>query len=224
MTLAAKKIFEEVYLVNNHIATKNLVAGEKVYGEELVKISGTEYRWWNPYRSKIAAAIKNGLKEFPVKPESKILYLGSAEGTTISHLSDITGDKGLIFGVDINAKTMQKFLYLCEKRKNLLPILADANRPETLKEYLQGTKVDVLCQDVSQKNQAEIFLKNARMYLKPSGKGLLSVKARSISQTKTFKQIVKNEEKKLENEFSIIQTIDLNPFETDHAMVFCEKK
>lgn len=224
MGLLAKQLFEGVFEINSHIATINMVPGEKVYGEELVKVGAVEYRWWNPYRSKIAAGIKNGLSELPAKSGSKILYLGSAEGTTISHLSDIVGEKGIIFGVDLNAKVMQKFLYLCEKRKNLMPILADANRPETYKEFLQRTKVDFLFQDISQKNQAEIFLKNCHMYLKTDGRAMLSVKARSISQSESFKKIVRNEAKKIEKEFTITHEINLEPFETEHALLSCEKK
>ncbi len=217
-------LFEGVYLIKNHLATKNLVPGERVYGEELVQVDGVEYRWWNPYRSKIGAGIKNGLREMPAKNGSTILYLGSAEGTTISHLSDIVGEKGLIFGADINAKVMQKFIYLCEKRKNLVPILADANKPETYKEHLGKMKVDFLFQDISQKNQAEIFVRNAKQYLKRQGQAMISIKARSINSTKPFKKIVEEESAKLKQLFQIKQTINLAPFQTDHALVVCERK
>ena len=115
-------------------------------------------------------------------------------------------------------------MYLCERRVNLVPVLADANQPESYKEYFGRDKVDFLFQDVSQKNQAEIFLKNSRMYLKPGSKAMLSIKARSISQTDPFKKIVDNEKNKLEKEFEILQVINLEPFEKEHALILCERK
>lgn len=51
----------------------------------------TEYRAWNPFRSKLAAAILGGVDKIYMKPGSKVLYLGAASGTTVSHVSDIVG-------------------------------------------------------------------------------------------------------------------------------------
>jgi len=219
-----KKIFPEIFLIYKKLATKNLVLGQKVYGEELIQFEETEYRFWNPFRSKIAASIMKGLKKFPIKKGSKILYLGCAEGTTVSHLSDIVGERGVIFGVDISAKVMNKFLYLCTNRKNLIPILADAQNPESFKEEISGIKMDVLFQDISQKNQVEIFLKNCRMHIKGRGSCILTIKARSISSVKDPNQIIETEVKKLEKELKIIQKIPLAPYEKDHLLVYCEKK
>jgi fibrillarin-like rRNA methylase len=50
-----------------------------------------EYRVWNPFRSKIAAAIVGGIENIYFKPGSKLLYLGAASGTTVSHCSDLVG-------------------------------------------------------------------------------------------------------------------------------------
>lgn len=219
-----RKIFDGVFLAYNKIATKNLLPGKKFYGEELVKINETEYRFWNPDRSKISAAIKNGLKSFPIKKNSKILYLGCAEGTTVSHLSDIVEQKGLIFGLDISAKVMNKFLYLCSERQNLVPILADAAQPQTYKQELSGFKIDVLFQDISQKNQVKIFTENAKMHLKPKGKALLTIKARSISSTEDPKKIFKHEINEMKTYFNIKEIIRLDPFQKDHLLLSCEKK
>ncbi|MCH7902715.1 fibrillarin-like rRNA/tRNA 2'-O-methyltransferase, partial [archaeon] len=153
-----KKLMEGVFGIENKLATQNLVEGKKVYGEELIKVDDKEYRLWNPHRSKVAAAIKKGLKSLEIGKGSQILYLGAAEGTTISHLSDIIGENGVIFGVDISARSMRKFVYLCEQRPNMVPILADASQPMSYKEHMAGFSMDTLVQDVSKKNQAEIFL------------------------------------------------------------------
>ena len=222
--LSAEKIMEGVFKISHFIGTQNLVPGKNVYGEELLRIQGAEYRLWNPNRSKTAAAIKKGLRKLHIKKGSKILYLGAAEGTTISHLSDIVGEEGLIFGVDISERSMRKFIYLCELRKNLVPILSDASQPMTYKEHLEGIKIDALFQDVSQKNQAEIFLRNARTHLKKGGYGFLAIKARSISASEPVGKIVDEEVSKLHDDFKIIDVINLEPFEKEHAMVYCKKK
>lgn len=51
----------------------------------------TEYRVWNPFRSKLAAAILGGVDKIHIKPGAKVLYLGAASGTTVSHVADIVG-------------------------------------------------------------------------------------------------------------------------------------
>ena len=219
-----QELFPGVFSGATRLFTANAVPGTKVYGERLVKESGIEFRQWDHFRSKLAAAIKNGLKELPIKPGSNVLYLGAAEGTTISHVADIIGEKGIAFGVDVSERVMRKFILICEQRENIVPILADADNPQTYKEYLEGKKIDVLYQDVSQKNQAEIFLKNSGCFLHKGAHGLLAIKAKSISQEKKVEEIFEQETAKLEEQFKVKQVINLKPFEKDHVMVLCEKK
>ncbi len=216
--------FPGVFLFGNKILTKNLVKGQRVYGEGLLNCNGGQYRTWIPNRSKLGAAIRNGLKELPIKEGSKILYLGCAEGTTVSHLSDIVGKAGIIFSLDISERSMRNFLQLCKSRENLVPIIASANKPDEYKEYLAGTSIDLLFQDISQRNQAEIFVKNAQQFL-PKGKfGMISIKARSISSTESPAKVFEEEIEKLKGTFEIIQTVKLAPFEKDHWLVYCKKK
>src|SRR5690242_18883460 len=77
------------------LATQNLIKCNSVYGEKIIKIEDVEYRLWDPFRSKLAGAILKGLDEIPVKESSKVLYLGASTGTTVSHDSDIIGNKGI---------------------------------------------------------------------------------------------------------------------------------
>ncbi len=219
-----QELFPGVFSDATRLFTANAVPGTRVYGERLVKESGVEFRQWDAFRSKLAAAIKNGLSEMPVKPDSNVLYLGAAEGTTVSHVADIIGEKGIAFGVDVSERVMRKFILICEQRKNIVPILADAGNPKTYEEYIEGKKIDVLYQDVSQKNQAEIFLKNSGCFLRKGAHGLLAIKAKSISQQKPVNEVFENEISKLKEQFNIKQVINLKPFEKDHVMVLCEKK
>eukprot|EP00793_Prasinoderma_coloniale_P000288 PRCOL_00005272-RA len=84
------------------LVTKNLVPGESVYGEKRISTEAegakTEYRVWNPFRSKLAAAILGGVDNIWMKPGSKVLYLGAASGTSVSHVSDLVGPDGVTGG------------------------------------------------------------------------------------------------------------------------------
>lgn len=218
-----KEAFDGIFEREGKLFTKNLVPGAKVYGEKLVVDNGVEYRQWDPFRSKLAAAVKNGLAEIPLKQGSNVLYLGAAEGTTLSHVSDIVGEKGTVFGVDVSERVMRKFIGLSEQRKNVIPIIADANRPWAYQDFVAGKKIDLLYQDVSQKNQARIFLKNAEYFLVKGSPGMLVVKVKSISQESDVQGILGKELAILSGAFKLKQTVNLKPFEKDHALVLCEK-
>src|SRR3989338_2505182 len=202
--------------------TVNLVQGQKAYDEKLVMQDGTEYREWDAFKSKLAATILKGSPNTGLRKNAVALYLGSASGTTVSHVSDIVGSEGLVFAVDIAPRVMRDLIFLCYKRKNIAPILADANKTDLLKERI--CTVDAVYQDVAQKNQVEIFLKNVDLFLKNGGYALLTVKARSIDVTKNPKQIFKEVKEKLEKTLTIIDYRELQPFQKDHCMFICKKR
>lgn len=189
------------------------------------KFSGRE-RNWDPYHSKASAAIINGLKNFPVKPDAKILYLGIADGNTASHFSDIIGENGVIIGVDISASPFKKLLVLCDERKNIMPVLADANKPEEYAEYVEEIgRVDVVYQDLAQKTQADILIKNARLFLKKNGFAVYMVKALSIDVTERPSVTFAKEIEKLEKAgLGVLERISLEPFEKGHACLLCRLK
>ena len=200
------------------LATENLVPKNQVYNEKLVKIKGTEYRIWNPFRSKLAATIMNGLRDFPFMQKSSVLYLGVSTGTTISHISDIVGQNGIIFGIEHTSRVARDFLdRVASHRKNIIPIIQDARKPQ---EYFSVfKKVDVVYVDIAQPDQTDIAINNCKMYLKSNGYLFLVIKTRSIDVTKDPKKVISNEIKKLESLFEIKQTINLQPYDKDHAIV-----
>lgn len=181
-----KEIFPGIFEFQNKIYTLNSVPRSRVYGEHLLDEEGKEYRSWNPYKSKMAAAILKGLKEMPVKRNSRILYLGAANGTTVSHFSDISTD-GVIYAVEISVRAMSDLFEVCRTRKNIIPILADAGKPE--KYALMVNDVDFVYQDISQKDQVGIFIKNMDRF--SVNKGMLMVKARSIDVSMHPKKYLK---------------------------------
>lgn len=203
------------------LATENLVKGNQVYKEKLITKKGIEYRLWEPFRSKLAAAIMNGLDVFPFKNKSTVLYLGVSTGTTISHISDIVGPSGIIFGVEHSSRVARDFLdRVAMHRKNIIPILQDARKP---KEYFSVFgKVDVAYVDIAQPDQTEIAITNCKMYLKKNGYLFLVIKTRSIDVTKPPRQIINEEIEKVKENFDVLQTIDLHPYDKDHAIVIAK--
>jgi len=200
------------------LATENLIPKNQVYNEKLVKIKGTEYRIWNPFRSKLAATIMNGLRDFPFMQKSSVLYLGVSTGTTISHISDIVGQNGIIFGIEHTSRVARDFLdRVASHRKNIIPIIQDARKPQ---EYFSVfKKVDVAYVDIAQPDQTDIAINNCKKYLKSNGYLFLVIKTRSIDVTKDPKKVISNEIKKLESLFEIKQIINLQPYDKDHAIV-----
>lgn len=205
------------------LATENLVPGNQVYKEKLVYKNKIEYRLWDPFRSKLAAAILNGLNTFPFKEGSTVLYLGASTGTTVSHISDIIGPRGIVFGVEHASRVARDFLdRVASHRKNIIPVMQDARRP---KEYFSVFgKVEIIYCDIAQPDQTEIAISNCKQFLKKNGILFLVIKTRSIDVTKSPKRIVEEESEKLEELFNILQTIDLYPYDKDHAMVIAEMK
>ncbi len=216
-----ESIFQGVYKKGGLILTLNAVPGEKVYNERIVKEGGEEYRAWDPFRSKLAAAIRKGLKNFPFKKDSKVLYLGASTGTTISHLSDIVGGEGEIYSVEISAEPMKSLLRLCEKRENVIPIHADARKPG---EYEEVGTVEVIYQDVAQPDQDDILINNAKKFLIKGGMAMICIKSQSIDVTKQPTTVFKEVLGKLEKEFEILEKIKLEPFDKDHLFVVLRNK
>jgi fibrillarin-like pre-rRNA processing protein len=200
------------------LSTLNLVPGNQVYREKLVKISDEEFRAWDPFRSKLGAAIMNDLQVLPIVRKSRVLYLGVSTGTTASHVSDIVGSSGIVFCVEHTSRVAREFLdRVASHRSNMIPILQDARKP---KEYfaVYGT-IDVVYVDIAQPDQTEIAIMNCKMFLKKSGYLMLVVKTRSIDVTKTPSEVTRMEAKKLKNDFELVQEIDLAPYEKDHSML-----
>lgn len=201
--------------------TKNFVPGQKVYTEKLVKQDGMEYRQWIPEKSKLGSAVYNKSSQIGIKPGSSVLYLGAATGTTCSHVSDIIGDEGELYALDFGPRTQRKLVFLSETRSNMTCLLEDAKCPEDYCDKVP--QVDVIFQDVAQRDQSGIFLKNIKYCLKPGGFGLLAVKARSIDVKRRPKEIFDEVRRQLEKEVVIVDSRSLEPYEKDHYIFIVKK-
>jgi len=205
------------------LCTRNLVEGESVYGEKRVSVEqadGTkiEYRVWNPFRSKLAAAIIGGVENVWIKPESTVLYLGAASGTTVSHVSDMVGPKGIVYAVEFSHRSGRDLINVAKKRTNVIPIIEDARYPAKYR-MLVGM-VDVIFADVAQPDQARIVAINAHHFLKNGGHFVISIKANCIDSTAAPEAVFAREVNKLREErFKPSEQITLEPYERDHAVV-----
>lgn len=202
------------------LVTPNLDKGNSVYGERLIRDEDMEFRQWDVYRSKLAAALYKGMQNFPFTAGTRVLYLGASTGTTVSHISDVIGTNGILFAVEPAVRVARELLEnVATRRHNIIPIIEDGRRPRSY--YSIFGTVDVIYCDIAQPDQTEIAIENCRVYLRNEGVLLLVVKARSIDVVKDPRAVIKEEAKKLESKgFNIKQIIDLEPFDKDHGMIY----
>jgi rRNA 2'-O-methyltransferase fibrillarin len=142
----------------------------------------TEYRVWNPFRSKIAAAVVGGIGNIYIKPGSKVLYLGGASGTTCSHVSDLVGPNGSVYAVEFSKRSGRDLVNMAKKRTNVIPIIEDARHPQKYRMLMP--MVDVIFADIAQPDQARILGHNAEMFVKNRGHFMISIKASCVDSTK----------------------------------------
>ena len=219
--MKVEKLFDGVFMVDGKLATINLVPGVRVYNEDLVSHDEKQYRLWTPYRSKLAAAIMKGLKDLGIRKGSHVLYLGAATGTTPSHVSDIVGEKGLVYCIEISERSMRDLLKICEVRHNLLPILQDARNTE---QYRDDVGVaDCIYMDVAARDQDEILLRNADL-LTMGGYAYVAIKSQSIDVSKDPQQVFLDFLKAVSVKFDVIQEIDIEPYDKMHLFVVLKKK
>jgi rRNA 2'-O-methyltransferase fibrillarin len=190
------------------LCTRNMTPGESVYGEKRISVDqvtnnedGTttttkiEYRIWNPFRSKLAAGILGGLDKLYFKPGAKVLYLGAASGTSVSHVADIVGPTGFVYAVEFSHRSGRDLVTMASKRHNVVPIVEDARQPSRYRMIMP--MVDAIFADVAQPDQARIVAMNAEYYLKVGGGILISIKANCIDSTEAPEKVFANEVEKM---------------------------
>jgi fibrillarin-like pre-rRNA processing protein len=218
----------EIYQValedrTHRLATRNLTPGRAIYGERLVHFKKIEYRVWDAFRSKLAAAITKGMRILPIRPEIRVLYLGAASGTTPSHVSDIVGEKGHVYCVEFASRSLRELVdNVASYRLNMSPLLEDARFPERYAMFIPERVECVYC-DIAQPEQAKVLADNADMFLKPAAWALLAVKAQSIDVTKAPREIFRQEARVLKKRsFDVKEIIDLEPYDKAHAMIVAQ--
>lgn len=207
---------KRLHRVSGRLATENLVPGQRVALEELYP-GARELREWKPKTSKLAAAIRTGLLVEPLADQPRILYLGAASGTTVSYLSDLFPN-GTIYAVEFSRDPMIDLVLLSRSRPNIVPILADARDPDAYAPYLPP--VDLVFQDVAQRDQVEIFAKNCLLST-AKAQLLVAIKTRSIDVAAPTAKIVAQARSQLAERMRIVQELRLDPYERDHVFFSC---
>ncbi len=203
--------------------TRNLDKGNRIYGEKLVFYKGIEYREWDPYRSKLAALLlENPISNF-LSEDINCLYLGASSGTTVSHLSDIA-KSGVIYSVEFAERSIRQLIQNTSRRKNIIPILDDARYPQNYAKSIFSS-IDLIYQDVSQPNQAEIALTNCNYYLKENGLLIIAIKSQSIDSIQKSEVVYAQEKKVLEKAgYNILESINIHKYAANHIVLIVKRK
>jgi len=184
-----------------------------VYGERVVR----GHRVWDPYRSKLAAYYYLG-GDVCLEPSMRVLYLGAAHGTTVSHVADYVE---VVYAVENAYTPMRDLLAVALRRKNIIPLFADAAGPASYAPLVE--EVDILFQDVAHPDQAGIARKNAP-FIRRGGTALIVVKARSIDVTEKPADIVRDFSEEMEScGMPARRVIWLEPYHRDHAILECPR-
>jgi rRNA 2'-O-methyltransferase fibrillarin len=153
-----------------------------------------------------------------IKPGATVLYLGAASGTTVSHVSDIVGATGRVFGVEFSPRVGREFVALAKLRPNIIPIIEDARHPQ--KYRILVPMIDCLFSDVAQPDQARIFAVNAEMFLKNNGFFMICIKASCVDSTIPATHVYESETQYLKKHgFAPEELIELDNYHRAHAMV-----
>ena len=204
-----------VFREGRDLYTVNANPGVRVYGETLRTVGGVEYRQWDPFRSKLAAWLLRGAPGDLLNGVRSALYLGGAHGTTESHLSDLCPEAS-IYVVEKSPTAFPRLLALARRRRNLLPILADAQLPERYRADVG--EVDLIYQDVAQRDQVRIFGENAEACLSGRGRGLLMLKVRSVTQRRPAAVVVRESRAALARHGLTIEAeVPLAPYAREHV-------
>jgi fibrillarin-like pre-rRNA processing protein len=174
-------------------------------------------RVWDPFRSKLAALYYTGTG-IELTHDMRVLYLGAANGTTVSHVADYTDT---VYAVEFAPRPMQDLLEVARRRENIVPIMADATRPEQYAPLVEA--VDLLYQDVAQPDQATIAIRNSA-FLKRGGHLILMLKTRSVDVRKEPALVFRETLDALATSGLLAtESIWLEPYHHDHAAIVCRK-
>jgi fibrillarin-like pre-rRNA processing protein len=192
------------------------------FGEDLVYRDGETWRPWEAKRSKVAAGVLKRLSQIGIREGDTVLYLGAAHGYTATFIADIVGPRGVVFSLDFSANVVRDLLRKSRARPNMIPVLADAKRPDSFAYRVTGA--DVIIMDIAQRDQVAIFLRNVERFLRPEGFGILALKARSVDTSRAPKDVFKEAYKEIEKHVKVVDYRELDPFEKDHAIFVVKKQ
>lgn len=188
--------------------------GEPAYGEPVVD----GWRRWDAHRSKLGATLELGL-DTGIAGGDSVLYLGAANGTTVSHVADFAGPT---YAVEFAPRPVRDLLDVAEARETLFPLLKDARKPETYAHVVESG-LDAIVQDVATRGQADVALAN-RQFLADDGRLVAAVKARSEDVTEAPEDVFERVLDQLREGYEVLATERMEPFHDDHLAVVATPK
>jgi len=162
--------------------------------------------------------VKLGIKSWPFRGDSRVLYLGAGAGTTVSYVSDIC-PRGQVLAVEFAPEPFRSLVELARARSNVFPILADAWDPSAYAAQV-GPPVDVVYQDVAQRDQWAIARRNVDVHMDPGGWLLLVVKARSVDVSMAAPRVFEGVAGQAAADgYRVVETVDMDRFDEGHAVL-----
>lgn len=183
--------------------------GEPVYGEP----TADGWRRWDPHRSKLGAMLEKGI-DTGLGDGDSVLYLGAANGTTVSHVADFAGPT---YAVEFAPRPTRDLVSVAETRERLFPLLKDARKPETYAHVVESD-VDAIVQDVATRGQARVANEN-RQFLADDGTLIMAIKARSEDVTRSVEDVFDAVLETLGDQYVIDARERLEPYHDDHLAV-----
>tara|TARA_Y100000741_G_scaffold312312_2_gene256754 strand:- start:2828 stop:3469 length:642 start_codon:yes stop_codon:yes gene_type:complete len=181
------------------LATKNLIPGNSLFDEKIIQKSDSEFIEWNPYKSKLAASIRNGLQIFPISQNMNVLFVTDIFDSTILHLSNIVGNDGKIRYIS-NQKDIPENI---SKIPNIIKFDYEKENADK--------KFDFLYLDIQDNSFLEKTILYMKKFLKNNGFSIIFLKKESKidSNKKGVKWLIEQSSglKKIE---SIIQNLNKN--------------
>jgi fibrillarin-like pre-rRNA processing protein len=184
--------------------------GDPVYGEP----TDGAWRVWDVRRSKLGALLDRGVDIGFTGSDDRILYLGAAAGTTVSHVADVAGPT---YAVEFAPGPMRELLDVARERELLFPLLADARQPSEYAHVVES-ELDVIVQDVATRGQAAVALAN-RQFLAEDGRLVLAIKARSEDVTADPEAVFEDVIEELEDGYEVLSRTSLERYHADHLGV-----
>jgi fibrillarin-like pre-rRNA processing protein len=188
--------------------------GDPVYGEP----TDGAWRLWDARRSKLGAMFEKGM-DTGLRGGDGVLYLGAANGTTVSHVADFAGPT---YAVEFAPRPVTDLVDVAEGRDRLFPLLKDARKPSTYAHVVESG-LDAVVQDVATRGQGRVANLN-RQFLADHGRLVAAVKARSEDVTASPDDVFEDVLATLEAEYEVLETERLEPFHDDHLGVVARPK
>ena len=204
------------------LATLNNADVNKIYNEKLIEMDGKQYNIWNPYTSKLAAAIVNGMEIFPILKKTQILYFDTTVDKTLNHISDIIGVNGRIFVVRDIIENSKKFLEDDSNNRTNVVSITQEKKSIPAKFVPNIETVNVVYVDIAQNNETDVAIQNCKNYLINGGFLMLVVPTRKIDFANNPDRQNLEERQKLQSSFEIIQQINLTDFFKEHSMIIAK--